>query len=95
MFQMSREVKETILIFLDIFKKTGIMCYMGENVSMVLEELLGVCRHLDAIGAPLDEHVMDILTVLTICCNFYFRDLVCHLKQGVEFDVLHLSSVTM
>ena len=72
MFQMSKEVKETMLIFLDIFKKKGVTCYMVENALVVLEELLGVCRHLDAVGALLDEHVIDILTSLTICGNFCF-----------------------
>ena len=61
--------------FLDIFKKKGVVHYMGENVLAVFEDLLVVCRYLDAIGALLDEHVVDILTGLTMCGNFCFHDI--------------------
>lgn len=76
---MSREDKEAMFIFLSIFRKNGIVRYMGEHVLVLLEELLGVCRHLDAIGTLLDKHVIDILTGLTICGNFCFRNMFCHL----------------
>ena len=92
---MLREVKEAMITFLDIFKKKGIALYMGENVLVISEELLGVCRQLDAINALHEENVMDILTGLTIIGNFCFHDMFRHLKQGAEFDLLPLPLVTI
>jgi hypothetical protein len=94
MFEMSREVKEAMLSFIEFFKKKGVARYTGENVLVVQEELLGVCRRLDAVGALTDEHVMDILTGLGICGNIRFRKKYEHLKQGAEFNLLPLEGVT-
>jgi hypothetical protein len=88
MFQMSREVKEAMLKFLDIFKRNGISKYTGENVLVASEEILGVCKRLDAVGSLQDEHVMDVLSGLSICTNTRFRDTFKHLKQSAELDNL-------
>jgi hypothetical protein len=39
--------------------------------------------------------MMDVLTGLAICGNSCFRDKYKHLKQGAEFSLLPLGSVTM
>lgn len=56
MFQMSREVKDAIFKFLDIFKRNGVSRYTGENVLVVAEEILGVCKRLDAVNSLQDDH---------------------------------------
>ena len=58
---MSREVKEAMCKFLDIFKRNGVSRYIGVNVLVVSEEALGVCKRLEAVGALQDEHVLDVL----------------------------------
>eukprot|EP00956_Cyclotella_meneghiniana_P009509 scaffold13164_cov56-Cyclotella_meneghiniana.AAC.1 len=95
MFEMSREVKEAMISFIDFFKKKGVARYTGENILVVQEELLGVCRRLDAVGALTEEHVMDILTGLSICGNIRFRKKYEHLKQGAEFNLFPLEGVSM
>jgi hypothetical protein len=95
MFEMSREVKEAMISFIEFFKKKGVARYTGENVLVVQEELLGVCRRLDAVNALTDEHVMDILTGLSICGNICFRKKYEHLKQGAEFNLLPLEGVSV
>jgi hypothetical protein len=50
-FEMSREVKEAMISFIEFFKKKGVACYSEENVLVVQEELLGVCCRLDAVSA--------------------------------------------
>eukprot|EP00956_Cyclotella_meneghiniana_P028265 scaffold65213_cov39-Cyclotella_meneghiniana.AAC.4 len=84
-----------MISFIEFFKRKGVARYTGENVLVVQEELLGVCRRLDAVGALTDEHVMDILTGLSICGNSRFRKKYEHLKQGAEFNLLPLEGVTM
>jgi hypothetical protein len=90
MFQMSREVKEAMFKFLDIFKRNGVSRYTGENILVVSEEILGVCKRLDAIKALQEEHVTDVLSGLSICTNKRFRDMFNHLKQNAELDNLHI-----
>ena len=51
MFQMSREVEEAMFKFIEIFKRTGVSRFTGENVLVVQEEVTGVCKRLDSIGA--------------------------------------------
>jgi hypothetical protein len=81
MFQMSREVKEAMLTFLGIFKRKGVAQYTGENIIVVQEEIVGVCKRLASVGALLEEHVIDILQGLTIGGNVRFKDTFKHLKQ--------------
>ena len=44
MFQMSKEVKNTMLMFIEFFKKYGISKYEGENILPAAEQLLGICK---------------------------------------------------
>ena len=57
---------------------------------MVQEQVTGVCKRLDSVGALHSEHVMDILTGLGICSNTKFRDMFKHLKQTAELHHLSL-----
>ena len=66
---MSPEVKEAMLTFLDLFKCKGVACCTRENIMQISEELLGVCKQLDAVYGLQDEHVADILTGLLIYGN--------------------------
>jgi hypothetical protein len=75
MFQMSREVKEAMYKFLDIFKRQGVSRHTGESVLVASEKILEVCKRLDAVHALQEEHVTDILTGLSICTNKHFRDI--------------------
>ena len=90
MFQMSREVKEAMYKFLDIFKRQGVSRYIGESVLVASEEILAVCKRLDAVNALQEEHITDILTGLSICTNKRFRDMFTHLKQSAELDNLDI-----
>jgi hypothetical protein len=45
---------------------------------------------LDAVGALLEEHVIDVLSGLSICTNLRFRDMFKHLKQSAELENLHV-----
>ena len=51
MLQMSKEVKLAMLTFIEFFKKNGIAKYSGENVLLAAEQLLGVCKCLDAVNS--------------------------------------------
>ena len=51
MFQMSRKVKEAMFKFLEIFKHNVVSRYTGENICVVSEEILGVCKRLDMVKA--------------------------------------------
>jgi hypothetical protein len=86
MFQMSREVKEAMLNFLDLFKRKGIARYTGENVLEAVEEVLGVCKRLDSVNALQEEHLADILTGLSICSNTRFHQMFQHLKELSDLD---------
>jgi hypothetical protein len=88
MFQMSREVKDAMLGFLSLFKRKGIARYTGENVLLASEEVLGVCKRLAAARSLLDEHVIDVLTGLSICGNARFREMFQHLKQCADLGNL-------
>ena len=63
MFQMSREVKEAMFKFLDNFKHNGVSRYIGKNMLVVSEEILGVSKRLDAVKALQEEHVTDVCQV--------------------------------
>ena len=88
MFQMSREVKDAMLFFLSLFKRKGVSRYVGENVLLASEEILGVCKRLDAGKGLLEEHVIDVLTGLSICGNPRFREMFKHLKQCADLGNL-------
>ena len=90
MFQMSREVEEAMYKFIEIFKRTGISRYTGENVLVAQEEVQGVCKRLDVIGGLRSEHVMDVLTGVGVCSNTKFRDMFKHLKTTAELNHLAL-----
>ena len=62
-----------MLGFIRFFKKRDISHYPEENVSVVSNELLGVCRSLDVEDALTDEHIIDILTGLAIVDNLRFK----------------------
>ena len=72
---MSKEVKNAMLTFIEFFKKHGIAKYEGENVLVAAEQLLGVCKRLDAVKALTEEHVHDILTGLSIVNNSRFKSM--------------------
>ena len=57
---MPKEVKNAMLAFIEFFKKYGIAKYEGENILVAAEQLLGVCKRLDAVGALTKEHVHDL-----------------------------------
>lgn len=88
MFQMSREVKDAMLAFLGIFKRKGVARYTGENIIVVEEEVIGICKRLASVGALLEEHVIDILQGMTICGNARFKDTFKHLKQSADLGHL-------
>ena len=89
MFEMSREVKEAMQKFLDIFKRNGVSRYSGENVLVVADEITGICKRLDAVKALTDENVLDVLSGLCICTNKRFRDTFTLLRTNAELNVLH------
>ena len=89
-FQMSCEIEEAMYKFLDIFKQNDISWYSGENVLVVSEEILGVCKRLDVVKALQEEHVMDVLSGLSICTNKQFQSMFEHLKQNADLNNLHI-----
>jgi hypothetical protein len=91
MFHMSREVKDAMIKFLEIFKRNGVSRYSGENVFVVEEELIGVTKRLNAVGALTDDHVLEVLTGLSICTNKRFRDTFDLLKKQYDLDPSNLS----
>ena len=88
MFLMSREVEDSMITFLGLFRRKGVARYAGENLVLVREEVLGICKRLDAVGALRHENVMDVLTGLSICTNFRFKGMFTHLKQAADLDNL-------
>lgn len=84
MFTMSREVREAMLLFLDLFRRKGIARYSGENVMIVRNELVGICKRLHVAKALTEEHVFDILTGLAIVTNTRFRKMFEHLKESAD-----------
>ena len=75
MFAMSREVKDAMLVFLDLFKRKGVARYTGENLIIIQEEVVGVCKRLDSVHALTDDHVLEVLTGLSICTNKWFQSM--------------------
>ena len=90
MFHMSWEVEEAMHKFIEIFKRTGVSKYTGENLLVVQEQITGICKRLGSVGALSSEHVMDILTGLGICSNRKFCDMFKHLKQTADLNHLSL-----
>lgn len=90
MFAMSREVKDAMLVFLDLFKRKGVARYTGENLIIIQEEVVGVCKRLDSVHALTDDHVLDVLTGLTIAGNQRFKDTFKFLKQSADLNRLDM-----
>ena len=42
---------------------------------VVSEEIFGVCKHLDAVKALQEEHVMDVLSGLSMCTKKQFQSM--------------------
>ena len=84
MFKMSETVKSAIISFISLFKRKGLSRYEGENVLRASEEVLGVLRRLDAVGAVHVEYVSDVVKGLCVCNNTRFRDMFKHLKSGTD-----------
>ena len=61
-----------MLTFLDLFKHKDVAQYTGENIMLISEELLGVCKWLDVVQALQEEHMTDILMGLSIFGNSCF-----------------------
>lgn len=57
---------------------------------LVHEEVLGICKRFDAVGALRHENVVDVLTGRTLCTNSMFKDMFTHLKQCAALDNLHI-----
>lgn len=57
---------------------------------VVLEEVLGVCKCLDSVNSLQDEHLMDVLSGLSICTNKRFHSMFEHLKQNADLNNLHI-----
>ena len=51
MFQMSREVEEAMHKFIELFKRTGVSKYVRKNLLIMQEQVTGVCKRLDSVGA--------------------------------------------
>lgn len=66
MFTMSREVRQAMLDFIDLFKRRGVSRYTGENILVVEEELMCVTKRLAADGSLTEDHVIDVLCGLSI-----------------------------
>ena len=94
MFQMSKEVKNAMLTFIEFFKKHGIAKYEGENVLVAAEQLLGVCKRLDAVKALTEEHVHDILTGLSIVNNSRFKSMYKLMAEQSDLGNQLLPSIT-
>ena len=48
---MSREVEEVMHKYIKLFKWSGVYKYTGENLLVVQEQVTGVCKRLDSVGA--------------------------------------------
>ncbi len=79
---MSHKVKEAMYKFLDIFKQNVMSQYSGESVLVVSEEILGLCKPLDAVKAMQEENVINVLPGLSICTNKRFQSMFEHVKQN-------------
>ena len=75
MFQMPKEVKNTMLTLIKFFKKHGIAKHKGESFFLAAEQLLVVCKRLAAVGVSTEEHMYDILTGLNIVINTTFKSM--------------------
>ena len=90
MFKMSREVKASMIAFIEFFKRRGIANYPGENVLVASNELLGVCKSLDVVDALTDEHVIDILTGLSIVNNLRFKKMFEQLLNCADLGTVNI-----
>ena len=84
MFKMTRGVKESMLVFLKLFKAKGLARCTGENVLVASAELLGICRRLSLACALAEEHVHGTLTRLGVCGNNRFREMFSLLAQATD-----------
>ena len=75
MFEMDGDIKDAMIGFIALFKRRGLARYVGENALLASEELLGVCKRLDAAKALRKEHINDICIGLTIVNNTRFKKL--------------------
>ncbi len=66
MFQISPEVDKAIHKFIELFEWTGVSKYVRENLLIVQEQVTGVYKRLDSVGALCSAHVMDVLIRLGI-----------------------------
>ena len=73
MFEMDGDIKDAMISFIALFKRRGLARYVGENALLASEELLGVCKRLDAAKALRKEHINDICIGLTIVNNTRFK----------------------
>ena len=94
MVQMSKEVKNTMLMFVEFFKKHGIVKYKGVNVLLAAEQSLGVCKHLDTVGALTREHVHAVLTSLSIVNNNRFKSMYKMMAEQSDLGNQLLPSIT-
>ena len=90
MFKMSREVKASMIAFIEFFKRRDIANYPGENVLVASNELLGVCKSLDVAGALTDEHVIDVLTGLSIVNNLRFKKMFEQLLNCADLGTINI-----
>ena len=66
-FEMKWDTKESMLVFLSLFKKRRVAHCPGENVLVATNELLGVCKRLSTVDVLTAKHVFDVVTGLSNC----------------------------
>ena len=91
---MSKEVKQAMLIFINFFKTCGSTKYLSENVLTASEQLLGVCKRLDAIKVLTEEHFHDILTGLSIVNNNRFKSMFKLMANQADSEKQILPTIT-
>ena len=74
------------------FKRRDIANYPGENVLVASNELLGVCKSLDVVDALTDEHVIDVLTGLSIVNNLRFKKMFEQLLNCADLGTINVLS---
>ena len=84
MFELNRDMEESMLGYLAFFRKRGVAHYPGENVVVVSKELLEVCKRLATVDALTSEHVHDVLTGLSICNNTRFKEMFSQLARSKD-----------
>jgi hypothetical protein len=64
----------------------------SSNKMVCLILILGVCKRLDAVSALQEDHLIDVLSGLTICTNKRFRTTMEHLKNNSDLGNLTILS---